>query len=95
MSYARHQMPQIGRLPADQNGGKGLWYAMGFGGHGAAPTTLAGEVMAAALVGESPIPEAFNAYGLPRTWGRVGLAAAQATYSWMQCRDAVKSAIGA
>src|SRR3990167_6187706 len=46
MSYARHKMPQIGRLP------NGLWYAMGFGGHGVAPTTLAGEVLAQALTGE-------------------------------------------
>jgi gamma-glutamylputrescine oxidase len=28
MSYARHQMPQIGRLP------DGTWHALGFGGHG-------------------------------------------------------------
>ena len=43
MSYARHKMPQIGRLP------DGLWYGLGFGGHGVAPTTAAGEVLAAAI----------------------------------------------
>lgn len=84
MSYARHQMPQIGRLP------NGLWYAMGFGGHGVAPTTLAGEVLAQALVGEAPIPAGFAAYGLPRTYGPLGLAAAQAHYWWAQARDALR-----
>jgi glycine/D-amino acid oxidase-like deaminating enzyme len=82
MSYARHKMPQIGRLPD-----KGPWYAMGFGGHGVGPTTAAGEVLAQALSGEAPIPSGFARYGLPRTWGPLGLAAAQATYSWLQWRD--------
>ncbi len=82
MSYARHQMPQIGRLP------NGLWYAMGFGGHGVAPTTLAGEVLASALVGEAPIPDGFGHFGLPRTYGPLGLAAAQARYWWAEALDA-------
>ncbi len=34
MSYARHKMPQIGR------GADGVWHAVGFGGHGMAPTTV-------------------------------------------------------
>ena len=82
MSYARHKMPQIGRLP------NGLWYAMGFGGHGVAPTTLAGEVLAQALTGEAEIPKGFSSYGLPSTFGSLGRLAAQATYWWMQARDA-------
>jgi glycine/D-amino acid oxidase-like deaminating enzyme len=86
MSYARHQMPQIGRLP------QGPWYAMGFGGHGVGPTTLAGEVLAQALLGEAPVPAGFGRYGLPRTWGPIGLAAAQSTYWWLQLRDALKAA---
>jgi gamma-glutamylputrescine oxidase len=36
MSYARHQMPQIGQIEP------GLWLAQAFGGHGVAPTTLGG-----------------------------------------------------
>ena len=84
MSYARHQMPQIGRLP------NGLWYAMGFGGHGVAPTTLAGEVLAQALTGEATIPAGFQAYGLPATFGPLGRAAAQASYWWAQWRDALR-----
>ncbi|KAB0631054.1 FAD-binding oxidoreductase, partial [Burkholderia territorii] len=51
MSYARHKMPQIGR-DAD-----GVWHAIAFGGHGMAPTTVAGEALAAALAGERPVPE--------------------------------------
>ncbi len=95
MSYARHQMPQIGQLPRTGHArsgkaspGNGLWYAMGFGGHGVAPTTLAGELLAKAVRGEESIPDAFKSYGLPRTWGLAGRLAAQATYWWMQGRDA-------
>lgn len=84
MSYARHKMPQIGRLPS------GLWYAMGFGGHGVAPTTLAGEVLAQALTGEAQVPSGLAAYGLTPTFGPAGRLAAQATYWWMQARDAMR-----
>jgi len=85
MSYARHKMPQIGRLP------DGPWFAMGFGGHGVGPTTLAGEVLAAALAGESPVPESFSRYGLPSTMGPLGLAGAQATYWWYELRDFLRA----
>jgi gamma-glutamylputrescine oxidase len=84
MSYARHKMPQIGRLP------NGLWYGLGFGGHGVAPTTAAGEVLAAAIAHGERIPDGFERYGLQRTFRPVGLAAAQATYSWMQLKDRVR-----
>ena len=43
MSYARHEMPQIGRIDDC------LWLAQAFGGHGVAPTTFAGEVLATAI----------------------------------------------
>jgi gamma-glutamylputrescine oxidase len=83
MSYSRHQMPQIGRLPG------GIWYAIGFGGHGVAPTTLGGEVLASAMLGEAPIPPALQAYGLEPTFGTLGLLAAQGTYWALQARDAL------
>ncbi|SFU25556.1 NAD(P)/FAD-dependent oxidoreductase [Paraburkholderia aspalathi] len=83
MSYARHKMPQIGRNT------DGIWYAVGFGGHGMAPTTVSGELLAAAISGERPVPEAFAAFGLTRTYGALGLAAAQLTYTAMQTRDAL------
>jgi gamma-glutamylputrescine oxidase len=83
MSYTRHQMPQIGRLP------QGIWYAIGFGGHGVAPTTLGGEVLARAMAGIEPIPQAFRAYSPEPTYGPLGLAAAQCTYWALQARDAL------
>ncbi|HEX6706373.1 MAG TPA: FAD-dependent oxidoreductase [Albitalea sp.] len=88
MSYARHKMPQVGRL--DGGAHKGLWYGLGFGGHGVAPTTAVGELLAAAIAEGEPIPEGFARYGLPRTFRPLGLAAAQATYSWMQLKDALR-----
>jgi gamma-glutamylputrescine oxidase len=81
MSYARHKMPQIGR------GADGVWHAVGFGGHGMAPTTVSGELLAAAIAGERPVPEAFAAFGLTPAYGALGLAAAQLTYTAMQTRD--------
>jgi gamma-glutamylputrescine oxidase len=82
MSYARHKMPQIGQS-AD-----GVWYAAGFGGHGMAPTTVSGELLAAAIAGERPVPDAFATFGLTPAYGALGLAAAQLTYTTMQTRDA-------
>jgi len=81
MSYGRHKMPQLGRLP------NGVWYAMGFGGHGVAPTALAGEVMAAALGGQKAHIQQFSTWGLPATGGRAGLLAAQLTYWYYELRD--------
>lgn len=82
MGYARHKMPQIGRLP------NGLWYGLGFGGHGVAPTTAAGEVLADAIALKEPLPQGFERFGLLRTFRPAGLLAAQATYSWHQMKDA-------
>ena len=81
MSYARHKMPQLGRLP------DGIWYGMGFGGHGVAPTTLAGDVLAAAILGEPAGLARFTAWGLPSTGGSAGLAAAQLAYWYFELRD--------
>ena len=81
MSYARHQMPQIGRLP------DGAWHALGFGGHGVGPTTAAGEMLADAIAGGPPIPPGFAHYGLPRVWGPAGMLAAQMTYNWAEFKD--------
>jgi gamma-glutamylputrescine oxidase len=81
MSYARHQMPQIGRLP------DGTWHALGFGGHGVGPTTAAGELIAEAIAAGTPIPAGFADYGLDRVWGAAGKLAAQATYNWFELKD--------
>jgi gamma-glutamylputrescine oxidase len=92
MSYARHKMPQIGRLNHGRHGA--LWYGLAFGGHGVAPTTAAGEVLAGAIAHNEPVPEAFERYGLMPTFRPAGLAAAQATYSWMQWKDRWKEMRG-
>ncbi len=81
MSYGRHKMPQLGRLP------EGLWYGMGFGGHGVGPTTLAGDVLAAAMRGEGASLARFGPWGLPMTGGSAGLLAAQLTYWYYELRD--------
>jgi len=81
MSYGRHKMPQLGRLP------EGLWYGMGFGGHGVGPTTLAGDVLAAALTGDRRLLDRFSPWGLPSTGGPAGLLAAQLTYWYYELRD--------
>jgi glycine/D-amino acid oxidase-like deaminating enzyme len=81
MSYARHKMPQIGRLP------DGLWYGMGFGGHGVAPTTLAGEVLAAGIAGDLDGVDDFARWGLSATGGPAGLFSAQLTYWYYELRD--------
>jgi glycine/D-amino acid oxidase-like deaminating enzyme len=84
MSYGRHKMPQLGRLP------DGMWYGMGFGGHGVGPTTLAGEVLAAALCGDGAGLARFAPWKLPTTGGPVGLFAAQLTYWYYALRDRLR-----
>lgn len=84
MSYARHEMPQVGQLAP------GLWYAQAFGGHGLAPTVVAGEALAAAIAEGDPGWQAFAPFGLTRTFGPLGLLAAQGTYWRLQAADAWK-----
>jgi gamma-glutamylputrescine oxidase len=84
MSYARHEMPQIGRVEP------GLWFAQAFGGHGVAPTTVAGEVLASAIAEGDPTWQEYAPYGLVSALKPWGFAGAQATYWWMQAKDALK-----
>lgn len=85
MSYARHQMPQIG------GDGHGLWWAQAFGGHGLAPTCAAGELLAAAIGEGDDRWKEFSDYGLDNTYRPIGYLAAQANYWWQQGRDCLKS----
>jgi gamma-glutamylputrescine oxidase len=84
MSYARHEMPQLGQIQP------GLWYAQAFGGHGVATTTAIGEVLAQGIAGENEDWRRFTPFDLSRTWRPFGFIGAQATYSWLQARDAWK-----
>ncbi len=81
MSYARHEMPQIGQLEP------GLWYAQAFGGHGLAPTCVAGETLASAIAAHDQSYTQLKAFGLSRTFGAMGLIAAQGKYWWLQGLD--------
>ncbi|WP_199098415.1 FAD-binding oxidoreductase [Dyella sp. ASV21] len=85
MSYARHQMPQIG------SSGDGLWWAQAFGGHGLAPTCAAGSVLAAAIAQGDQRWRQFADYGLDRTYRPFGYLGAQASYWWQQGKDWFKT----
>lgn len=84
MSYARHQMPQVGRVE------DGLWVAQAFGGHGVAPTTFAGEIIASAIAQEDPRWREFSDYGLVSALKPAGFMGAQLGYWWAEFKDAWK-----
>ncbi|BBD80607.1 NAD(P)/FAD-dependent oxidoreductase [Aerosticca soli] len=84
MSYARHQMPQLG------GDGRGLWWAQAFGGHGLSSTCAAGELLAAAIAEGDLSWRQFEAFGLERAWRPFGLFAAQASYWRAESRDWLK-----
>lgn len=85
MSYARHQMPILTEHRP------GLWLGLAFGGHGLATTTVAGEVLAAALTGDRRRLAAFAPW--PPNWagGALGRLAVQSVYSTRQALDAVRA----
>lgn len=85
MSYARHEMPQIGQVEP------GLWVAQAFGGHGVAPTTLAGEVIASAIAEGDERWREFGAYGLVSAMKPAGFLGAQLSYWWAEAKDAWKA----
>ena len=81
MGYARHLMPQVGRLGPD------AWHITAFGGHGLNTTAIAGKVLAEAITGETARIEMFAPWGLDWAGGPFGLVAAQATYWGLQVQD--------
>ncbi|NUS37744.1 MAG: FAD-binding oxidoreductase [Lysobacter sp.] len=85
MSYARHQMPQLGEIEP------GLWLAQAFGGHGVAPTTFAGELLAAAIAEGDPRWRELAGYGLVSAFKPAGFLGAQLGYWWAEARDAWKA----
>lgn len=88
MSYARHEMPQVAQVE------DGLWVAQAFGGHGVAPTTFAGETLAAAIAEGDGRWRAFAEYGLVSAMKPAGFVGAQLTYWWLQMRDGLRDLRG-
>lgn len=87
MSYARHQMPQLGTQ------GDGLWWMQAFGGHGTAPTCAAGELLAAAIAQKEETWREFASFGLDNTWRPFGYLGAQASYWWAEGKDRFKAMV--
>jgi gamma-glutamylputrescine oxidase len=85
MSYARHQMPQIGGRD------DGLWWAQAFGGHGLSSTCAAGELVAGAIAAGDDGWKQFSGYGLPSTHRPAGYLAAQASYWHAEFNDWLKT----
>lgn len=87
MGYSRHQMAQIGQLKP------GVWYGIGFGGHGVAPTTAAGEIIAGAIANQEQTYQHFKPWGLPWNGSVFGPPAAQLSYWWYQLKDWLKDTL--
>lgn len=81
LCYAPHKMPQIGQIEP------GYWYNTGFGGHGLSPTTVGGEVVAAAIAQSDDTYRAFEPFGLSYAGGRMGRYVAQMVYWSWRARD--------
>lgn len=81
MAYARHHMPQVGRLE------EGLWYCTAFGGHGLNTTAIAGQLVAAAIAEGDDRYRLFAPFGLTWNGGPLGPVAAQLTYWKLQAQD--------
>ncbi|MEZ5832468.1 MAG: FAD-dependent oxidoreductase [Dongiaceae bacterium] len=81
MAYARHYMPQVGRLD------EGLWHCTAFGGHGLNTTAAAGCLIAAAIADGDDRYRLFAPFGLAWNGGPLGPAAAQLTYWKLQLQD--------
>ncbi len=84
MSYARHLMPQIGRLR------DGVWYCTAFGGHGLNTTAIGGRVIAEAIQGESDRYRLFEDFGLDWNGGIAGRGAVQLMYWGLQLMDRIR-----
>lgn len=85
MSYARHQMPQLGTR------GDGLWWMQAFGGHGTAPTCAAGELLANAIARKDECWREFSRFGLQSAYRPLGYLGAQAQYWWLEAKDRWKA----
>jgi gamma-glutamylputrescine oxidase len=81
LCYAPHKMPQLGQIEP------GYWYNTGFGGHGLSPTTVGGELIAAAIAEDDDAYKAFEPFGIGYAGGKMGRYVAQLVYLWWRARD--------
>lgn len=81
MAYARHMMPQIGKLD------EGLWHCTAFGGHGVNTTAIGARTVAEGITNESDRYKLFAPFGLLWNGGVAGKAAVQLTYWRYQLMD--------
>jgi gamma-glutamylputrescine oxidase len=81
MGFARHRMPVVAPLAS------GLWVTTGFAGHGLNTTTMAGELLAAALLEDSDEWRLLAPFQLAWAGGRLGPLAAQALYHGQTLKD--------
>ncbi len=84
MAYARHLMPQIGRLE------DGVWYCTAFGGHGLNTTAIGGRLVAEAIAGDADRYRLFAPFGLAWNGGWAGRGAVQGAYWAMQAGDRLR-----
>lgn len=86
MGFTRHKMPLVGELAP------GLWAATGFGGQGLATTTMAGELVAAALTENDARWKLFETFRPQPVFGLLGRLAAQGLWWGHGVKDAVRAA---
>ncbi len=85
MGYPTHKMPLLGRTDPR------IWHINGFGGHGIAPTTAGGELIAQALLGDDEWMSRWSRYRPRYAGGLIGLLGAQCTYWALQLADGLKA----
>jgi gamma-glutamylputrescine oxidase len=85
LGIALHRMPQIGELSP------GLWLASAFGGHGINTTAMAGIIIARAIAEADDTWRLFLPFELVWAGGRLGRAAMQVYYWWIDTRDRMKA----
>ncbi|MEM7196177.1 MAG: FAD-binding oxidoreductase [Pseudomonadota bacterium] len=85
MGYALHKMPLVGQYK------NGIWYASAFGGHGINTATLAGEMVADAILKNDKSWQLFADFA-PRWAGSfAGRLGVECSYRWMKIRDRMQA----
>jgi gamma-glutamylputrescine oxidase len=81
MGYPLHKMPMVGEAEP------GLWYTLGYGGHGMGTTAMTGELVAGAIAENDDRYRMLAPFGLRGAGGKLGLIGAQSIYWYYQLRD--------